>query len=67
MEPRTPYATFIVRVFRDDTGRLAGIVERVRTGERARFRTAGGIGRLVERMVQGDPPAETRWKRPEPE
>jgi hypothetical protein len=67
MEPPTPYATFIVRVFRDDTGRLAGIVERVRTGERARFRTAGAIGRLVTRMVQGDPPPEGRRKRPEPE
>jgi hypothetical protein len=65
MEP--PYATFIVRVFRDDTGRLAGIVERVRTGERARFRTAGGIGRVVTRMVQGAQPPEPRRKRPKPE
>jgi hypothetical protein len=67
MKPPAPYATFIVRVFRDDTGRLAGIVERVRTGEKARFRTPGGIGRLVTRMVQDDPPPETRRKRPEPE
>jgi hypothetical protein len=67
MEPRTPHATFIVRVFRDDTGRLAGIIERVRISGRAWFRTAGGIGRLVTRMVQGDPPPESRQRRPEPE
>jgi hypothetical protein len=67
MKSPAPYATFIVRVFREDTRRLAGIVERVRTGEKARFKTAGGIGRVVTRMVQGDVPPATRRRRPEPE
>jgi hypothetical protein len=67
MKPLPPYATFIVRVFRDDTGRIDGIIERVRTGEKARFKTAGGIGRLVTRMVRGDTPPQTRRRRPNPE
>jgi hypothetical protein len=29
--------TFIVRVSRDEAGRLAGVVERVRTGQKERF------------------------------
>jgi hypothetical protein len=38
MEPGSAYATFVVRVFPDDSGQLAGIVERVRTGEKATVR-----------------------------
>jgi hypothetical protein len=59
MEPGSRYATFVVRVVRDDAGQLAGIVERVRTGEKARFETTDGIGQLIARMVAGDPPPET--------
>ena len=66
MQSPAPYATFIVRVFRDDSGRLAGTIERVRTGEKARFRTPGGIGRLVARMVQHEAAPKARPKRPEP-
>jgi hypothetical protein len=53
--------TFVVRVGRGPDGRLAGIVERVRTGEKHRFQEAGAIGRLIERMVDDEPrDAESR-------
>ena len=53
-EPGSTYATFVVRVVRDDAGQLAGIVERVRTGEKARFETTAGMGQLIARMVAGE-------------
>jgi hypothetical protein len=43
--------TFVVRVARDPDGRLAGVVERVRTGEKHRFEDPGAIGHLIERMI----------------
>jgi hypothetical protein len=46
--------TFIVRATRDHGGRLRGIVERVKTGEKRRFTRAAGIGGLIERMLDGD-------------
>jgi hypothetical protein len=58
MEPGSTYATFVVRVVRDAAGQLAGIVERVRTGEKVRFETTDGIGPLIARMVAGDGPQE---------
>ncbi len=64
MEPGSTYATFVVRVVRDDAGQLAGIVERVRTGEKARFETTDGMGRLIARMVASDrSPGSERWTR----
>jgi hypothetical protein len=59
MEPGSRYATFVVRVVRDDAGQLAGIVERVRTGEKVRFETTDGIGQLIAGMVAGDRSQET--------
>jgi hypothetical protein len=44
-------ATFIVRVSRDSTGRLNGVVERVATGEKARFQGAEAMAALVQRMT----------------
>ena len=35
-------AVFIVRLARDPTGRVTGVVERVRTGEKERVRGSGG-------------------------
>jgi hypothetical protein len=58
-QPGSTYATFVVRVVRDDAGQLAGIVERVRTGEKARFETTNGMSQLIARMVAGDSPRET--------
>ena len=43
--------TLLVRASRDGGGRLHGIVERVKTGEKERFSGAQGLGRLIERMV----------------
>jgi hypothetical protein len=65
MEPGSGYVTFVVRVVRADAGQLAGIVERVRTGEKARFETTDGIGRLIARMVAGDRSPDTGRREPE--
>lgn len=43
--------TFVVRATRGRDGRLAGVIERVRTGEKHRFEDPDTIGRLIERMV----------------
>jgi len=59
MEPGSRYVTFVVRVVRDDAGQLGGIVERVRTGEKARFATTDGIGRLIAGMVVGEESPES--------
>jgi hypothetical protein len=50
-ERSRPVITFIVRTSRDARGRLLGIVERVKTGEKERFTGADALGRLIERMV----------------
>ncbi len=44
--------TFVVRAVRQPDGRLAGVVERVRSGEKQRFDEAVAIGRLIERMLE---------------
>ena len=46
--------TFVVRATRQPDGRLAGVVERVRTGEKHRFDEPAAIGRLVEQMVDDE-------------
>jgi hypothetical protein len=57
--------TFIVRLS-IEAGRVAGIVERVRTGEKERFRGADDIGRVITRMITGHAEA-TPESRTEPE
>jgi hypothetical protein len=44
--------TFIVRLARDETGRLTGIVERVRTGEKERFEGLAAIATVLARMAR---------------
>ena len=44
--------TFVVRAVRQPDGRLAGVVERVRSGEKQRFDDAVAIGHLIERMLE---------------
>ena len=44
-------ATFIVRVSRDAAGRLNGVIERVATGEKARFQSAEAMTALVQQMT----------------
>lgn len=46
--------TFVVRAVRDRNGRLVGVLERVRTGEKWRFEDPDAIGRRIERIVDED-------------
>ena len=46
-DPARADLTFIVRVSRDRAGRLRGVVERARTGEKWKFEDSPAIGRLV--------------------
>lgn len=46
--------TFVVRLSRDEAGRVTGIVERVRTGEKARFEGVAAIATVIARMAEAD-------------
>ncbi len=46
------FATFIVRIARDDTGRIRGVVERVRTGQTVQFRERAAISDVIAHMVE---------------
>jgi len=46
--------TFVVRLARNEAGRVTGIVERVRTGQKERFEELGAIAQLIARMVEAD-------------
>jgi hypothetical protein len=46
--------TFVVRLSRDEAGRVTGIVERVRTGEKERFEGLAAIATSIARMVEAD-------------
>jgi hypothetical protein len=50
------YLTFIVRLVRSEADDVEGIVERVRTGEKARFRGFDALGPTIRRMLEGDVP-----------
>jgi hypothetical protein len=47
--------TFIVRVSRNESGRIAGVMERVRTGEKERVDGLGAITVAIARMLGADP------------
>lgn len=47
-------AVFIVRLTRDPAGRVTGVVERVRTGEKERFTGVEEIGPLVAELLVRD-------------
>ena len=49
------YMTLIVRIRQDDAGRLGGVVERVRTGQKARFHGLENLARAVASLLS---PAE---------
>ena len=51
MRPFLGSVTFVVRVSVDAAGRLRGVVERVRTGEKAAFKGRVAIGTVIARMV----------------
>ncbi len=46
--------TFIVRVSLDESGRLRGIVEQVKTGRKQQFDSADAICRIIERLVEAE-------------
>ncbi|MGH7266945.1 MAG: hypothetical protein ACREMB_19155 [Candidatus Rokuibacteriota bacterium] len=56
--------TFIVRLSRDEAGRVAGIVERVRTGEKERFEGVAAIATSIARMVEADHAGRTEEDTP---
>ena len=43
--------TFIVRLSREGTGVIVGVVERVRTGEKERFQGLDALAPLITRMT----------------
>ena len=45
---------FVIRVTRDETGATGGIVERLRTGEKAPFRGLEALGGVIARMIEAD-------------
>jgi hypothetical protein len=47
-------AIFIVRLDYDDRGRVTGVVERVRTGEKARVDALEGVGQILAAMLARD-------------
>lgn len=47
-------ATFIVRLDRSESKPWAGVVERVRTGEKRRVEDIGAIAQVIEQMVAED-------------
>jgi hypothetical protein len=53
LKPGSDYVIFVVRVARDEQGRVTGIVERVRTGEKARFSGLDELRRMIENFIGG--------------
>jgi len=49
--PSDEMHTFILRLSRDATGRVRGVLERVRTGEKAPVHDLGTLGLLIRRML----------------
>jgi len=47
-------SSFVVRIDRDDEGKVSGVIERVRTGEKEPFRGLEAIGGVIARMVEAD-------------
>jgi len=45
------YTTLIVRIQQDDAGRLSGVVERARTGEKVRFYGLETLSRAVASLL----------------
>jgi hypothetical protein len=43
--------TFIVRLTRDKAGRITGVVEKVKTGRKARVEGLDAVGRAIGEMI----------------
>jgi hypothetical protein len=48
------HASYVVRVSRDDTGAIRGVVVRVATGQRLPFADASGAGPLLRELIEQD-------------
>jgi hypothetical protein len=48
------HASYVVRVSRDDTGAICGVVVRVATGQRLPFADASGAGPLLRELIELD-------------
>jgi hypothetical protein len=53
MDTEPEIVTFIVRLAAGSDDRLAGVIERVRSGERRRFQDIEAIGPLITAMLRG--------------
>jgi hypothetical protein len=49
-----PQAVFIVRLARDAAGKVTGVVERVRNGQKERFTALEEVGAIVAQMLAED-------------
>ena len=49
-----PQAVFIVRLARDAAGKVTGVVERVRNGQKERFTALEEVGAIVAQMLADD-------------
>ena len=45
------YTTLIVRIRQDDAGRLSGVVDRVRTGQKVQFHGLEALSRAVASLL----------------
>lgn len=56
--------TFVVRLTRDKAGRFTGVVEKVKTGRKARIDGLEAIGRAIADMIAGSSTDDTEdWER----
>ena len=51
---------FVVRLTRDAVGRITGVVERVKTGQKMRVEGVEAVARAIEEMIAGPGTAEAQ-------
>jgi hypothetical protein len=56
--------TFVVRLTRDEVGRITGVVEQVKTGLKARVEGLDAVGRTIGEMIA--PPGTDQILNPPP-
>jgi len=44
--------TFVVRLTRDEVGRITGVIEQVRTGLKARVEGLDAVGKAIGEMIE---------------
>jgi hypothetical protein len=54
--------TFVVRLTRDEAGRITGVVEQVKTGLKARVEGLDAVGRAIGEMIA--PPGTNQVQSP---